>query len=181
MVDWKPLMGIFPPPNDVAWMRVFEQYQQFPEYKIVNNQINLEQFKIIYLMEYVHRMLGRLIGLVFFLPFMFLLITRRITSTLAPKLWLLFALGALQGGVGWYMVKSGLVDEPRVSQYRLTLHLIIAVMIYAYMLRVLTGFLPNLHVNLPVDRKFGIGVLGIILLMIASGGFVAGTHAGFMY
>ncbi len=181
MVDWKPIMGVFPPLSEIAWTRVFEQYQKFPEFKIVNAQISLEEFKFIYLMEYTHRMLGRLIGLVFFLPFIYFVITKKLMPNLAPKLWLLFAMGVIQGSVGWYMVKSGLVDNPRVSPYRLALHLIIAVIIYAYMIRVLTGLLPMRCINPPRAQKFGIAVVGVILLMIASGGFVAGTHAGFIY
>jgi len=181
MVDWKPLMGFLPPLNDVAWNQVFSQYKQFPEFKLVNSQMNLEQFKFIYLMEYSHRNLGRLIGLVFFLPFIYFVISRRLNPSLTPKLWLLFAMGAIQGGAGWYMVKSGLVDDPRVSQYRLVVHLIIAVVIYAYMIRLLVGLLPGLHVNRARVNSLGMVVLGIIFIMIASGGFVAGTHAGFIY
>ncbi|WP_424948227.1 COX15/CtaA family protein [Candidatus Spongiihabitans sp.] len=185
MVDWKPIMGVFPPLSEIAWTRVFEQYQQFPEFKIVNAQISLEKFKFIYLMEYTHRMLGRLIGLVFFLPFIYFVIAKKLSVALMPKLepklWLLLTMGVIQGGVGWYMVKSGLVDNPRVSPYRLVLHLLIAVLIYAYMLRVLAGLLPIRRTNPPRAQKFGIAVVGVILLMIASGGFVAGTHAGLIY
>ena len=181
MVDWKPLMGVFPPVSEIAWTQVFTQYQQFPEYKIVNSQMNLEQFKFIYLMEYSHRNLGRLIGLAFFLPFIYFLVSRKLSPSLTPKLWLLFAMGAVQGGIGWYMVKSGLVDDPRVSQYRLVIHLITAVIIYAYMIRVLIGLLPGLHIAWTGVRNFGLVLLGVILIMIASGGFVAGTHAGFIY
>jgi cytochrome c oxidase assembly protein subunit 15 len=181
MVDWKPLMGFLPPVSEIAWTQVFTQYQQYPEYKLVNTQMNLEQFKFIYLMEYSHRNLGRLIGLAFFLPFIYFLVSRRLSASLIPKLWILFALGAVQGGIGWYMVKSGLVDNPRVSQYRLVIHLVTAVIIYAYMIRVLVGLLPGLHIAWTGVRSFGLVVLSIILIMIASGGFVAGTHAGFIY
>lgn len=190
MVDWKPIMGVLPPLGESAWTRVFERYQQFPEFKIVNAQISLQEFKFIYWMEYTHRIFGRLIGAVFFLPFIYFIISKKLAaaqlSKLVPRLWLLFAMGAAQGGVGWYMVKSGLVDDPRVSAYRLVLHLFIAVMIYAYMIRVLVGLLPIScsHVwgsHAQRIQKFGFVVVGVILLMIVSGGFVAGTHAGFIY
>lgn len=182
MVDWKPIMGVVPPLSEIAWTRVFEQYQRFPEFKIVNAQISLEKFKFIYLMEYTHRIMGRLIGLVFCLPFIYFLATKKLSATpkLIPKLWLLLAIGIIQGGVGWYMVKSGLVDNPRVSPYRLVLHLLIAVIIYAYMLRLLIGLLP-MRMTPPRAQKIGIVVVGVILLMIASGGLVAGSRAGFIY
>ena len=181
MVDWRPIMGVFPPLNDIAWRQVFEQYQQFPEFKIVHTQMDLQKFKFIYLMEYSHRMLGRLIGLIFVLPFIYFVVARKISSTLAFKLGLLLVMGAVQGGMGWYMVRSGLVDNPQVSQYRLVLHLLIAVIIYAYMLKILSELLPIPSVHPPRVQKFGVVLIGVILLMIASGGFVAGTHAGFIY
>ncbi len=180
MVDWQPIMGVLPPLHETAWRGVFEQYQQFPEFKIVNAHISLAQFKFIYLMEYAHRILGRLIGLVFFLPFIVFVISGKLGSALLFRLSLLFIMGAVQGGVGWYMVQSGLIDNPQVSQYRLVLHLLIAVIIYAYMVRIWAGLLPILHIDAPQIEKFGIVVVGVILLMIASGGFVAGTHAGFI-
>ncbi len=181
MVHWKPISGIFPPVTESAWTEVFDQYKQFPQYHIVNAQITLENFKFIYWMEYSHRILGRLIGLVFFLPFSCLFLSKKLDAALSLKLWILFTMGAVQGGVGWYMVKSGLIDNPRVDPYRLVLHLMIAILIYAYMLRVLAGLCPGLHLRQPVGAKSGGWVLGIVLLMIASGGLVAGTRAGFIY
>ena len=181
MVDWRPIMGVFLPFNAVDWRWAFEQYQQFPEFKIVNTQISVQQFKFIYLMEYAHRILGRLIGLVFLLPFAYFVVARKLNSGLVYRLGLLLLMGAAQGGVGWYMVQSGLVDNPQVSQYRLVLHLIIAVIIYAYMIRILTGLLPVSRTNSARIQKLGIVVVCVIVLMIASGGFVAGTHAGFIY
>ncbi len=181
MVDWQPIMGVFPPLSEVDWMRVFEQYQQFPEFKMVNTQISLSEFKFIYWMEYTHRILGRLIGLIFLLPFVYFAVTKRLSNVLMSKLGWLFLMGAIQGGIGWYMVKSGLVDNPQVSQYRLVLHLIIAVIVYAYMIRILRGLLPATRTNPPRIQQFGVVVVGMILLMIGSGGFVAGTHAGLIY
>jgi cytochrome c oxidase assembly protein subunit 15 len=183
MVDWQPLIGIIPPFGQAQWLAVFEQYKQFPEFQQVNASMELADFRFIYLMEYAHRILGRLIGLVFLLPFLWFLWGRRIQPALVTRLWLLFGLGAIQGGIGWYMVKSGLVDNPAVSQYRLTLHLVTAVLIYAYMVRVVVGLVKSgsSRVDTDIPRGVGIFVLTTILLMICSGGFVAGTHAGFIY
>ena len=181
MVDWKPLMGVFPPLDHEAWLRSFEQYKQFPEYKLINRDMDLGEYKFIFLMEYAHRILGRLIGLVFLVPFVWFLVRGMVGERLVPRLWALFALGALQGGIGWYMVKSGLVDVPHVSQYRLTLHLMIAVLIYAYMVRIITGLTRGDQDWQPVARGLGIATLAVVLVMIASGGFVAGTRAGYIY
>jgi len=187
MVDWKPLMGIFPPLGDHAWQLAFDQYKQFPEYQLVNYQIGLDHFKFIYLMEYSHRVLGRIIGIVFFIPFVYFLAARKLDKQLVPRLWFLFLLGSIQGGVGWYMVKSGLVDNPAVSQYRLTLHLMLAVLIYAYLVRCIVGLAglsraQSVSIIVKPNRVLTLGyiVLGAVLLMITSGGFMAGTHAGFI-
>jgi len=120
MVDWRPLMGILPPLSDAEWQRVFEMYRESPEYKMVNAGFGIEGFKGIFWLEYLHRLLGRLIGLVFFLPFVFFLIKGYVVRREWPKDLLMFVLGGMQGLLGWYMVKSGLVNVPQVSQYRLT-------------------------------------------------------------
>jgi cytochrome c oxidase assembly protein subunit 15 len=183
MVDWKPIMGMFPPQGAQGWLDAFEQYKQFPEFKLVNHQFELQQFKFIYLMEYSHRLLGRLIGLVFFIPFLLFLVLGRLNKSLGIRLWGLFVLGAIQGGIGWYMVKSGLVDNPSVSQYRLALHLFVAVLIYAYMVRCIVGLVsktPSVSIA-AADRRLASGLLFFVLVMIISGGFMAGTHAGFIY
>ncbi len=181
MVDWKPLLGILPPINEVAWSEVFARYQQFPEFKQLNWSMDLDQFKFIYLMEYAHRLLGRLIGIVYFFPMLYFIFIRKINSALTKRLIMLLIFGAIQGGMGWYMVKSGLVDQPQVSQYRLAAHLIIAVIIYGYMLRVLVGLIPALQMQQPGTPVIGGILLVLILVMITSGGFVAGTHAGQIY
>ena len=183
MVDWRPLIGIVPPIGEAQWLAVFEQYKSFPQYQQVNSQMGLGDFKFIFLMEYAHRVLGRLTGLAFLLPFIGFLASRKIYPALVPRLWLLFGMGAVQGGIGWYMVKSGLVDNPAVSQYRLTLHLVTAVLIYAYMVRLVVGLVNpgSRQTGNGVSRTFGFTVLAFIFLMICSGGFVAGTHAGFIY
>lgn len=187
MVEWKPIMGVIPPLNDTEWQQTFEKYQQFPEYQKVNKGMNVHEFKSIFMYEYLHRVLGRLIGVIFLIPFLFFYFTKRIAPGLTPKLAFMFVLGGLQGLLGWYMVKSGLVDNPRVSQYRLTAHLGAAIAIYAYILWIAFGLLS---VNgATADRsstgtclkRFSFTLTGLIFLMIMSGGLVAGTHAGLAY
>ena len=183
MVAWKPVTGIFPPLTQTQWFEVFNQYRQFPEYRLLNYGMEIEEFKFIYLMEYAHRMLARLTGMVFLLPFLGLLLWRKIDAVLIPRLWALFALGAIQGGIGWYMVKSGLVDNPAVSQYRLTLHLLMAVLILAYMTRLVVGLFCSQEINITNHTRDVPGVITVIVIftMIASGGMVAGTHAGYIF
>lgn len=193
MVEWKPLMGVIPPLTDAQWQDTFEKYQQFPEYQNVNYNMDLAGFKKIFVFEYAHRVLGRTVGVIFFIPFLFFLFRGRVNKTLAPKLWALFVLGGLQGLMGWYMVKSGLVDIPRVSQYRLTAHLGLAVLIYSYMLWVVFDLLLLKPVlakpdassvfenSVPALKTFALVLSGLIFLMILSGGLVAGLDAGFAY
>ena len=121
MVEWKPLMGVIPPLSEAAWMETFDKYKQYPEYQKVNLGMDLAGFKQIFMYEYLHRVLGRFIGVLYFLPFVCFAWRGRVRAGMMPRLWLLFFLGGFQGLLGWYMVKSGLVDNPRVSQYRLTL------------------------------------------------------------
>jgi cytochrome c oxidase assembly protein subunit 15 len=185
MVEWKPLIGIIPPLTEQAWMTVFHKYQQFPEYQQVNLGMDLSEFKSIFMFEYLHRVLGRLIGVFFFFPFLFFAFKGRIKKGLMPKLVLMFFLGGLQGLLGWYMVKSGLVNDPHVSQYRLTAHLGAAVLIYGYMLWVAFGLLlRGSEVKRPEAGRYAgvsVALVGLIYLMILSGGLVAGTRAGFAY
>lgn len=184
IVEWQPIVGILPPLTDTQWQETFAKYQQTPEYKIVNQDMDLSGFKGIFWLEYFHRLLGRLIGLVFLLPFLYFWARKQIDSALFPKLLILFALGAAQGLLGWLMVKSGLVDVPRVSPYRLTAHLGLAVFIYAATLWVALGLLrsqPLAVDSVPTLRRVGLGVTSLIFLMILSGGFVAGTRAGFAF
>ncbi len=120
IVEWQPIVGTIPPLNQTEWQATFDKYKQTPEYQKVNHQMALDEFKGIFWWEYFHRVLGRTIGLVFLLPFLWFLARRRIDRPLALKLAGIFVLGGMQGAMGWYMVKSGLIDDPRVSQYRLT-------------------------------------------------------------
>ena len=181
MVDWRPIMGVVPPLSTADWVYLFDQYKLFPEYQLVNQGMSLDEFKQIFWFEYLHRMLGRLIGLMFFVPLMVFLWLGKVKASLKPHLLLLLFLGGCQGFMGWYMVKSGLVDRPDVSQYRLTAHLGLAVAIYAYIVWLTIGlFSPNR--SLREDSGLGIfAVIALVYVMILSGGFVAGTNAGLSF
>ncbi|MYB34838.1 MAG: heme A synthase [Gammaproteobacteria bacterium] len=183
MVDWRPITGVLPPLSDTEWLQAFEQYRQFPEFREINYSMGLGEFKFIFLMEYAHRILARLTGIVFLVPFLVFLFMGKIGSRLIPRLWSLFVLGGVQGVIGWYMVQSGLVDNPAVSQYRLTLHLMVAVFIYAYMIRLVVGLSHSdrLDGQAGFADRFGGFAIVAVLVMIASGGLMAGTHAGFIF
>jgi len=131
MVKWEPIIGVLPPLSQADWEEVFLLYQQFPEFKLKNSHMDIGDFKNIFWLEYLHRVLGRLIGVIFLVPLVYFWITKRIEKSFAPKLVFMFMLGGLQGLLGWYMVKSGLSQDPHVSQYRLTAHLGFAFVIYA--------------------------------------------------
>jgi cytochrome c oxidase assembly protein subunit 15 len=185
MVEWKPLMGFIPPLSEQAWLETFEKYQQYPEYQKVNRGMTLDGFKSIFMFEYLHRVLGRLIGVLFLVPMLYLSFRHRIRPGLMPRLVILFLLGGCQGLLGWYMVKSGMVDNPRVSQYRLTAHLGLAVAIYAYMLWLAFDLLytkagAQFARHRPYAR-WSLLLVALVYLMILSGGLVAGTRAGFAY
>jgi cytochrome c oxidase assembly protein subunit 15 len=184
MVEWDPIFGVIPPLDQQGWEEVFDKYRQSPEYQKINVGMDLDGFKSIYWFEYSHRMLGRSIGTLFLLPFLYFLWRRKLTPRLIPRLALAFILGGLQGLLGWYMVKSGLVDKPHVSQYRLTAHLGLALVIYAYLLWLVYDLLfeavdaPRNPARLKTAVK---GIIGLIAVTIASGGFVAGLKAGHAY
>src|SRR5438045_709260 len=118
IVEWQPIVGTIPPLDAAAWQDAFGKYQQTPEFKQVNHAMSLDEFKGIFWWEYAHRLLGRVIGIAFLVPLIWFAFSGRIDRALAMKLAVVFVLGGLQGALGWYMVKSGLVDDPRVSQYR---------------------------------------------------------------
>ena len=171
---------MLPPLTQTAWQAEFEHYRQFPEYQKINAGMSLDAFKRIFYFEYAHRMLGRLIGLVFAIGFVWLWVRKHLSRPLVPHLIAMFVLGGLQGLLGWYMVKSGLVEIPHVSQYRLTAHLGLAISIYLYMLWVLFKLLErrSAPVVSPGLRRssWGLGVLAFATVL--SGGFVAGLKAG---
>jgi cytochrome c oxidase assembly protein subunit 15 len=185
IVEWEPIVGTIPPLNDTDWNQVFDEYKGSPEYQLINFGMSLDEFKVIFWWEYFHRLLGRLIGFVFFVPFLFFLLTRRLNAGLTGRLLGIFALGGLQGGMGWYMVASGLVDEPNVSQYRLTAHLGIAFLIFGAItwtaMSVLYPSKTNLSVPVRSMYKTSVAVSATLFLMVLSGGFVAGLQAGLIY
>ena len=182
MVDWRPVVGWLPPMSDAQWQQSFDAYQQSPEFQKVNSHMSVSEYKNIFWLEYLHRLLGRLIGIVFFIPFLVFALRGYIRRREWPKYLLMFGLGGLQGLLGWYMVKSGLVNDPHVSQYRLTAHLVAAFLIYAYMFWVALSLLYPLRVGAR-HAWFGItvGLTGLISITIVSGGFVAGLKAGKIY
>ncbi len=189
IVEWQPLVGTIPPLGQNDWEALFEKYHQTPQYKKVNVGMSLDEFKGIFWWEYFHRLLGRIIGLAFFVPFLYFIARKAIDAPLGLKLAGIFLLGGLQGAMGWYMVKSGLVDNPHVSQYRLTAHLGLAFVIYAAMFWVALGLLQPTGTSgaalsnsrLRGLRQFSKALTALIFVMILSGGFVAGIRAGLAY
>ncbi len=184
MVQWDPIFGIVPPLDETEWNATFDLYRQSPEYRKINIGMDLDGFKNIYWFEYSHRVLGRTIGTVFLLPFLFFLARGWIERPCLPRFAAMFVLGGMQGLLGWFMVKSGLVDNPHVSQYRLTAHLGLAILIYAWMLHVALGlwFSAGRHIAVTRGTRRYITLLtGLVFLTILSGGFVAGLKAGFAY
>jgi len=182
MVDWRPLMGWLPPLSDAEWQRVFEMYQQSPEFLKINSHMDVNDFKGIFWLEFLHRLLGRTIGIVFIVPFIYFLVKQTIQLQEWPKYLLMFVLGGMQGVLGWYMVKSGLVDNPHVSQYRLTVHLVAAFLIYGFMFWVAMSVLfPQQDGRRHAWFGKSIALTALLAVTIISGGFVAGLKAGEIY
>ena len=180
MVDWRPVTGWLPPLDEAAWSAAFESYKRFPEYQKLNRGMSLGEFKSIFWLEYLHRLLGRIVGVVFLLPFLWFLRARRIDRRTACRLAAIFCLGAAQGVVGWWMVRSGLVDRPDVSHYRLTVHLGLAVVIFGLLL---WAALTALFGDGPARRyhRGAVACLAAVFVTILSGALVAGLDAGFAY
>lgn len=177
-------MGAIPPLTDQQWAAEFAKYQRTPEYLLVNNGMSVDGFKRIFYVEWAHRLLGRLIGIVFFVPLVYFATRRRLSRPLLRKLTAILILGGLQGALGWFMVKSGLVDVPRVSPYRLTAHLALAVAIYGYIVWVALDLLSAKGNDMQVPagfKRLGWLVTALVFVMILAGGFVAGTKAGFVF
>ncbi len=179
ITEWKPLLGAIPPLTHDDWLAALEKYRQIPEYKTINKGMSLSEFQFIYWWEWSHRFLGRFIGLAFAVPALFFWLSGRLEKSLRPKTLLLFVLGGLQGALGWYMVKSGLVDRIDVSQYRLAAHLTLAVAIFAAILWIAFGIGHKKRQPLSVSfGPAGLVVIALIFLQVALGGFVAGLDAG---
>ncbi len=186
ITEWKPILGAIPPLNDADWHEAFAKYREIPEYHLVNKGMSLEAFKFIYWWEWSHRFLGRFIGVAFALPFVFFLAMGKLRPGFALKLAGVLALGALQGAVGWLMVKSGLVDRVDVSQYRLALHLSIAFLIFALLLWLAfdleDGGRKRARLSLSDGQtRLAGAIVGLVFVQVMLGALVAGLKAGLAY
>jgi len=179
ITEWQPILGAIPPLNEADWQRAFEAYQTIPEYSELKRGMSLDEFKTIYWWEWAHRFLGRVIGVVFFVPFVVFWVLGYIPRPLLPRLIGLFLLGALQGAVGWYMVKSGLVERTDVSQYRLAAHFGVALVILGYTLWLLFGLGGEKRTARGGIAAWVAGlVLALIFVQMLAGALVAGLDAG---
>ncbi|HML07101.1 MAG TPA: COX15/CtaA family protein [Xanthobacteraceae bacterium] len=188
ITEWKPVMGTLPPLGEGQWQTEFEKYQAIPQYRELNRGMSLDAFKTIYWWEWTHRLLGRLIGAAFFLPFLWFLWRGWVAPALRRRLWFIFALGALQGAVGWWMVASGLADRVEVSPYRLATHLVLACAIYVVLLWTAQRMsIRSSHSLTPAGessariRASALGLLFLVLLQVYLGALVAGLRAGYVY
>src|SRR4051812_45593855 len=183
IMEWAPLIGTLPPMSDAEWHRLYALYQQIPQYELVNKGFGLEGFKSIFWLEWTHRLWGRLLGLVFLVPLLWFALRGMISLRLGARLFLLFGLGGLQGAVGWFMVASGFAEgSTAVSAYRLVVHLVLALTLYAAILWTALDLWRPLLVS-PVPRLDRLlwTVCGLVALTIVAGGFVAGLKAGLTY
>ncbi len=181
MVEWRPLMGTLPPLNEAEWQRVFELYKESPQYAQVNSWMQIEDFQRIFFWEYVHRLFGRVIGMLVFGPWLFFVARRRLTGRLAWRVFGALVLGGLQGLMGWLMVLSGLVDQPAVSHFRLAAHLLLAFLVAQYILWLILDLRPAVDPPEPADRSIRIALAALVTLtivQIAFGAFMAGKRAG---
>ena len=183
ITEWKPIIGVVPPLSAADWAGEFAKYKAIPEYGAVRFGMTLDEFKSIYFWEYAHRLLGRLIGVVFAAPFVWFLVRRRLPRQMVPPLCGILLLGFAQGALGWYMVESGLADRIEVSQYRLVAHLALALAIYAEILWLALGVIRAPAV---ADPRLGWRwAANVVLLLVAAtmagGGFTAGLRAGLTY
>jgi cytochrome c oxidase assembly protein subunit 15 len=182
ITEWQPIMGAVPPLSESAWQEAFEKYKQIPQYEHVNRGMSLAAFKLIYWWEWTHRFLGRLIGVAFLVPFFYFLAMGQLARPLIWKLAGIFALGGLQGFIGWYMVSSGLAERISVSQYRLAVHMTLAVAIFGAVLWLALS-LGRARPERAAARPLGLrlaaaGIAALVLLQVAAGAFVAGLKAG---
>ncbi len=180
--NYKLISGTIPPMNEVEWQEAFDLYKQYPEYQKLNNHFDLQDFKDIYFWEWFHRVIGRFIGVVFIIPFLYFLLKKQLTkSTIKKSLFLLF-LGGFQGFLGWYMVSSGLIDHPDVSHYRLALHLTTAFITFSFALWIALDIkYPSIK---EVDNKLRNIIRFTYLILVVQiiwGAFVAGLDAGFIH
>lgn len=179
MVNWSLFMGAIPPLNEIQWQETFELYKQSPEFKKINFSYTLSDFKYIFFWEYLHRLMGRVLGLVFIIPFIYFLIKKKLSKKLILQSTVLFCLGALQGAIGWWMVKSGLIERPDVSHYRLAVHLTTAFLTCSFTFWVALPLIitDKLKGNLTFF-KYTTMLFFLVLIQIIYGAFVAGLNAG---
>ena len=182
MTDWRPLLGVIPPLSQDKWLIVFEMYKQTPEFKIVNRSMTLEEFKFIFWWEWFHRIFARLIGVVFIIPLIYFLIKKQVSKSLLLRLPIVFMFGIFQAFVGWWMVKSGLSENPYVSPYRLTFHLLNALIIFSILLWIAMDYKHSLKTNFlskPFSQDFLVFFsIVLVFITIGTGGFMAGTNSG---
>ena len=182
IVEWKPVTGTLPPLTDAQWFQAFEGYKTIPQYRELNAGMSLSEFKTIFWWEWSHRLLGRVIGAVYLLPFLYFLWRGVLTPGLKRRLWLIFGLGALQGAVGWWMVASGLSQRLEVSQYRLATHLVLALLIFAAIVWTLRRLTDRLQSPASSRLKIsGVALLALIFVQLYFGALVAGLRAGRVY
>lgn len=182
IVEWQPVAGVLPPTSDAQWQELFEKYQKTPDYRQKNPGMDVGGFKKIFWWEYIHRLLGRVIGVVFLLPFLWLLFKGKLDEDVAWKLGGIFVLGAVQGALGWFMVQSGLVQEPRVDSLRLAAHLGLAFLIFGAMLWVAMDLVRRERLNNTAGLRGRSGAMtALVFLQVLSGALVAGIHAGKAY
>ena len=184
ITEWKIVTGTFPPLSELSWQKEFDAYKKIPQYKLINSDFTLHDFKHIYFWEYLHRLIGRIIGIVFLIPFLWFLIQKKIPTGFLPKIVLLFALGGFQGFLGWFMVKSGLSENIHVSHYRLAVHLISAFTVFGFTywfgLDLFFAETSSVIENKKIKRYAYI-LLVTVILQIIYGAFVAGLKAGYGY
>lgn len=181
IVEWKPVTGAVPPLSETQWQAEFDKYKTIPQWRELNRSMTLGEFKTIYLWEWSHRLLGRLIGAAFLLPFLFFLWRGWIAPAVRPRLWFIFGLGALQGAVGWWMVASGLTERVSVSQYRLAFHLTLACIIYAALVRTALRMTMPVTAAPAVRPRMPQVLVLLVLVQIYLGALVAGLDAGMSY
>ena len=182
ITEWQPLVGVIPPLTENDWQAAFAKYQAIPQFRALNGGMSLSEFKTIFWWEWTHRLIGRLIGAAFLLPFAWFLWRGWVRPSLRPRLWFIFALGALQGAAGWWMVASGLVARVEVSQYRLATHLILACLIYVALLWTAQRLDRPTNATLPGRIRAGAaGLLVLLLLQVYLGALVAGLRAGYAF
>jgi cytochrome c oxidase assembly protein subunit 15 len=180
--NYKLISGTIPPTNALQWNEAFDLYKQYPEYQKLNYNMTIDEFKDIYFWEWIHRVIGRFIGLVFVIPFVYFLVRKQLTKSTIKKCLILLAMGGFQGFLGWFMVKSGLVDKPDVSHYRLAMHLTTAFLTFAYTFWVALDLIFPLkkQVNTSFRNLIRVGLV-ILVVQIIWGAFVAGLDAGWIH